>query len=154
MASKPSSVRPPNTSTTSSVRRNLFHQHLSRRPTSTSTSTSATTLQDLPQDDCSEIAIRDLNGDYQVHIPRLPPTDDDQPQEDEVTENEKNEAKLLEMRKNKNIQPSELTELMSAAQSSLRRTVASLDEDNWIFEANSWDVASEPSPQTYVNQRS
>lgn len=88
MASKPSSSRPPTTSTSSSVRRNLFHHHLSRRPTSTSTSTSATTLQELPQDDSSEIAVRDLNGDYQVQIPRLPPMDDDQAQEDEVTEKE------------------------------------------------------------------
>lgn len=87
MASKPSSSRPPVTST-SSVRRTLFHHHLSRRPTSTSTSTSATTLQESAQDDSSEIAIRDLNGDYQVQILRLPPMDDDQAQEDEVTEKE------------------------------------------------------------------
>ncbi|MCJ1260258.1 hypothetical protein MMC22_000118 [Lobaria immixta] len=153
MASKPTSSRPPTTSTSSSVRRNLFHHHLSRRPTSTSTSTSATTLQELPQDDSSEIAVRDLNGDYQVQIPRLPPMDDDQAQEDEVTEKEKHEARLLEMRKNKNIQSSELAELVSAAHSSLRRTVASLDEDSWIFEANRWEISSEPSPQTYVNQR-
>ena len=87
MASKPSSSRPPVTST-SSVRRNLFHHHLSRRPTSTSTSTSATTLQESAQDDSSEIAVRGLNGDYQVQILRLPPMDDDQAQEDEVTEKE------------------------------------------------------------------
>lgn len=29
-------------------------------------------------------------------------------------------------------------ELFSAIQSSLKRTVTSLDEDNWIFEPNSW----------------
>lgn len=86
MASKSSSSRPPTTNTTSSVRRNLFHHHLSRRPTSTSTSTSATTLQESPQDDISEIVIRDFNGDYQVQVPRLPPTDDDQAHEDEVIE--------------------------------------------------------------------
>lgn len=91
MASKPSSSRPPATST-SSVRRNLFHHHLSRRPTSTSTSTSATTLQESAQDDSSEIAVRDLNGDYQVQILRLPPMDDDQAQEDEVTEKESTSA--------------------------------------------------------------
>lgn len=45
-------------------------------------------MQESPQDDSSEIAIRDLNGDYEVQIPRLPQMDDDQAQEDEVSEKE------------------------------------------------------------------
>ena len=53
---------------TTNVRRNLFHQHLSRRPTTSSTSTSAETLR-LDHDhesETSEIVIRDKNGDFEV----------------------------------------------------------------------------------------
>jgi len=53
---------------TAGVRRNLFHQHLSRRPTTSSTSTSAETLR-LDHDhesETSEIVIRDKNGDFEV----------------------------------------------------------------------------------------
>ena len=83
MASKPAVSRTA-ASSTSSVRRNLFNHHLSRRPTSASTSTSATTLQDSLQDDSSDIVAKDRNGNYQVQIPLLPPLDDDQAQEEEV----------------------------------------------------------------------
>lgn len=54
---------------TTSVRRNLFHQHLSRRPTTSSTSTSAETLrfdQEPNDDDASEIVIRNGNGEFDV----------------------------------------------------------------------------------------
>ena len=90
MASKPtsSSSRAPANSTGSHVRRNLFHHHLSRRPTSASTSTSATTMQDTLQDNSSEIVIRDQNGDPSVQIPLLPPLEDDQAQDEETTEKE------------------------------------------------------------------
>src|SRR3954447_1494261 len=53
---------------TTGVRRNLFHQHLSRRPTTSSTSTSAETLR-LDTDhgsETSDIVIRDKNGDFEV----------------------------------------------------------------------------------------
>lgn len=56
----------------SNVRRNLFHHHLGRRPTSASTSTSATTLQASPEDSSADIVIRDKNGNYQVDIPLVP----------------------------------------------------------------------------------
>ncbi len=89
MASKPtSSSRAPANGTGSHVRRNLFHHHLSRRPTSASTSTSATTMQETLQDNSSEIVIRDQNGDPSVQIPHLPPLEDDQTQDDETTEKE------------------------------------------------------------------
>ena len=60
------------------VRRNLFHQHLSRRPTTSSTSTSAETLR-LDNDleiDSSEIVIRDQNGDFQIGDPPVQAYDD------------------------------------------------------------------------------
>ena len=60
------------------VRRNLFHQHLSRRPTTSSTSTSAETLRlDIEPDfDSSEIVIRDKNGDFEIEDPSIEPFDD------------------------------------------------------------------------------
>lgn len=68
---------------TSSVRRNLFHHTLSRRPTSASTSTSATTLQEGSQDESSDIVVKDGNGNYEVQVPLLPPLDEDQAQEED-----------------------------------------------------------------------
>ncbi|MCJ1256827.1 hypothetical protein MMC24_004651 [Lignoscripta atroalba] len=134
MASRQVSSRP-TASNTSHVRRNLFHHHLSRRPTSASTSTSVTTLQDSPRDNNSDIVMRDQNGNYQVQMPSLPAVDDEQSQEDEGRETEKLEARLLEMYRNRSRQTSEPAELLAAVQSSLRRKVASLEEDNWMFEA-------------------
>ena len=62
-----SSNRPAN------VRRNLFHQHLSRRPTTSSTSTSAETLRlDAdPESDSSDIVIRDKNGNFEIGDPPM-----------------------------------------------------------------------------------
>lgn len=60
-------------SSTSHVRRNLFHSNLSRRTPSASTSTSATTLQVSPQDSASsEIVVRNQHGDYLVSVPSMP----------------------------------------------------------------------------------
>ena len=126
MASKSAASRS-GPSTTASVRRNLFQHHLSRRPTSasTSTSTSGTTLLESPQDDYSDIAIRDRNGNYQVQILTLPPLDEDQAHEEDLG-NEKEsmlacrqartraltpyielDARLLEMYRDKSLQPGE-----------------------------------------------
>lgn len=60
------------------VRRNLFHQHLSRRPTTSSTSTSAETLRlDVEVDsETSDIVIRDKNGDFEVGDPPIPELDE------------------------------------------------------------------------------
>ena len=90
MASKPIAPRSAAIGT-SSVRRNLFHHTLSRRPTSTSTSTSATTLQEGSQDESLDIVIKDRNGNYQVQVPLLPPLDEDQAQEED-SGNEKESA--------------------------------------------------------------
>lgn len=58
---------------TNNVRRNLFHQHLSRRPTTSSTSTSAETLRlDVdPESDSSDIVIRDKNGEFEIGDPPI-----------------------------------------------------------------------------------
>ena len=65
-------------STINGVRRNLFHQHLSRRPTTSSTSTSAETLRlDIePESDTSDIVIRDKNGDFETGDPPIQNLDD------------------------------------------------------------------------------
>ena len=70
---------------TSSERRNLIHHSLSRRPTS------ATTLQEGSQDESLDIVVKDRNGDFQVHVPLLPPLDEDQAQEEDSV-NEKESA--------------------------------------------------------------
>ena len=83
MAHRPPSRPPP--ASLSHVRRNLFHQNLSRRPTSaTSNSTSATTqLLDSPPIDStsSEIVERDENGNYVIQLPMLPPEEIEEGQE-------------------------------------------------------------------------
>ncbi len=63
---------------TINVRRNLFHQHLSRRPTTSSTSTSAETLrlETEPESDSSDIVIRDKNGDFEIGDPPMESFDD------------------------------------------------------------------------------
>ncbi|MCJ1276915.1 hypothetical protein MMC21_004722 [Puttea exsequens] len=89
--------------------------------------------------------MRDRNGNYQVQVPLLPPVDDEQAQEEEANaEREKLDARLLEMYKDRSLQPSEPAELMNAVQANLRRKVASLNEDNWMFEAEQ-DKQDKPS---------
>lgn len=71
------------------VRRNLFHQHLSRRPTTSSTSTSAETLRlDHEMDsETSDIVIRDRNGEFEIEDP---PVHDEQEEggQDDALEDE------------------------------------------------------------------
>ncbi|KAK3169518.1 hypothetical protein OEA41_008902 [Lepraria neglecta] len=135
MTSNPAASRA-TASSTANVRRNLFHHQLSRRPTSSSTSTTATPLQESLHDDSSDIVVKDRNGEYDIQVPLLPPLDEEQAQEEEVaSEKEKLDARLLEMYKDRSLQPGEPAELLTAVQASLRRKVASLDDDNWMFEA-------------------
>ncbi|KAI9859353.1 MAG: hypothetical protein M1813_006690 [Trichoglossum hirsutum] len=138
------------------VRRNLFHHHLSRRPTTSSTSTSASTLPASPEDTSADIVIRDKNGNYQVEIPLMP-----EERQQETMEKEKEDARLAEAVKHhsrdRNRQPTGKVaniqtlapkdvmlnnfffnggvELMAAVQASLRSKAASLQEDNWMYEA-------------------
>ena len=56
------------------TRRNPFHQPLSRRPTASSTATSATAttiIQDPPGDATEEIIVRDKDGKYQFEVPSI-----------------------------------------------------------------------------------
>jgi len=68
------------TSRSTGVRRNLFHQHLSRRPTTSSTSTSAETLRldTEHESETSDIVIRDKNGDFEIGDELLQVVDDEQ----------------------------------------------------------------------------
>ena len=45
-------------------------------------------MQEVLPDNSSEIVIRDQNGDPSVQIPLLPPLEDDQIQDEEITEKE------------------------------------------------------------------
>ena len=63
---------------TAGVRRNLFHHHLSRRPTGASTSSSsATQPRDGSKDEEAEIVARHSDGNFAVRIPSLPALDED-----------------------------------------------------------------------------
>ena len=77
---------PPSRSTlapASNVRRNLFSSQLSRRPTSTSTSSSASTLHTVSYDNSSDVIVRDRNGNCQLGLLAAPPPDEEQAQEEE-----------------------------------------------------------------------
>jgi hypothetical protein len=82
------------TNRTTGVRRNLFHQHLSRRPTTSSTSTSAETLRlDIePDSDTSEIVIRDKNGEFEIGDPPMQSFDE---QEEGNPEGHEDESRLF-----------------------------------------------------------
>jgi len=72
------------TSRSTGVRRNLFHQHLSRRPTTSSTSTSAETLRldTEHESETSDIVIRDKNGDFEIGDELIQIADDEQEERD------------------------------------------------------------------------
>ncbi|KAL5319801.1 hypothetical protein ACEPPN_012858 [Leptodophora sp. 'Broadleaf-Isolate-01'] len=99
------------------VRRNLFQQHLTRRPTTSSTSTSAETLRlDVDHEsDSSDIVIRDKNGEFEIEdLPIQPYDEQDEGGSGEAQEDEK---------------------LLEAVRASLRAKVNALAEDNWMYEA-------------------
>ena len=122
MASKNSSSQVTATST-AGVRRNLFHHHLSRRPTNASTSTSTTTLQEAIHDETNDIVEKDSNGLFKIKVPVLPPLDDDQADEEDMGSERDSkwripnyskpvtyrstelEAKMLELYKDRSLQP-------------------------------------------------
>jgi len=135
-------------SRTAGVRRNLFHQHLSRRPTTSSTSTSAETLrlETEPESETSDIVIRDKNGDFELGDPPIQPLDDqDDCGNGEQQEDEKERQRLADAvkhhQRDRNRAPSEPAELLEAVKASLRAKVAALAEDNWMYEAEEESVA-------------
>ncbi|TVY28651.1 hypothetical protein LHYA1_G002362 [Lachnellula hyalina] len=123
------------------VRRNLFHQHLSRRPTTSSTSTSAETLRlDIePESDTSDIVIRDKNGEFEVGDPPMGSIDEQEDGNGDALEDERERRRLADAVKHhtrdRNRPPSEPAELLEAVKTSLRAKVAALAEDNWMYEA-------------------
>ncbi|KAL9601855.1 MAG: hypothetical protein Q9219_002207 [cf. Caloplaca sp. 3 TL-2023] len=148
MTSRPTASRAPTGPAANPARRNLFQgHHLIRRPTGASTAAAAastttsnsTTMPEMRYDDSSDIVMRDQNGEPQVQMPQLLPMEDEQApggnDEGAQTEKERLEERLLEMYRSRNFVPSDKQEILSAVQASLRRKVAALDEDNWMFEA-------------------
>ncbi|KAL8791454.1 MAG: hypothetical protein Q9213_000070 [Squamulea squamosa] len=147
MTSRPPSSRAPTGTAANPVRRNLFHNHhLIRRPTGASstttssgmTTTASTASTSMPEvnryDDSSDIVMRDQNGDPQFQMPQVAlPMDDEQGGNGE--ERERLEERILETYKNRHLVPGDKTELLNAVQASLRRKVAALSEDNWMYEA-------------------
>lgn len=122
------------------VRRNLFHQHLSRRPTTSSTSTSAETLRldtEL-ESETSDIVIRDKNGDFEIGDTPVQSMDEQEGGPEDAREDEKERQRLADAvkhhQRDRNRAPSEPAELLDAVKASLRAKVAALSEDNWIYE--------------------
>lgn len=120
----------PRTTTASGVRRNLFSHSLSRRPTTSSTSgTSATTLQVASEEANADIVARDEHGNYLLEQPTMTPMPRNELQEEREVEN-----RLIETYR-KHQQHIEPHELKATLQASLQAKVASLEEDKWMFEA-------------------
>ncbi|KAL1870802.1 hypothetical protein VTK73DRAFT_2431 [Phialemonium thermophilum] len=123
------------------VRCKLFQSQLTRRPTSTS-STSAETLRldTDAQSESSDIVVRDKNGEIELGDPPTPAFDDpnEMPALDARQENDKERQRLAEAVKQHQIDqnnvPAQPEELLEAVRASLRAKVAALAEDNWMFE--------------------
>ncbi|KAL3455701.1 hypothetical protein BJX64DRAFT_58276 [Aspergillus heterothallicus] len=158
----------------SSVRRNIFQNHLSRRPVAGPGNGSSSGLSSQPIQhnapepsipslssgpvDDGEIVVKDKNGGYRLDIPILPPIVGEDGDEMEGIENggagnpatgtgaestrqgerekEKIDASLVElMYRNRNRRmSSEPHEILTLVYQSLRTKVASLEEDNWMYE--------------------
>ncbi|KAL8710502.1 MAG: hypothetical protein Q9220_004934 [cf. Caloplaca sp. 1 TL-2023] len=149
MASRPTSSRVPTGTAANPVRRNLFHgHHLIRRPTGASslsvgstTTSNAAAVPEIRQDDSSDIIMRDQSGKPQYEMPQVLPIDEElpyalgRPNEALLSEKERMEEKMLNTWKTAALVSGDRMELYPAVLSSLRRKVAALDEDNWMFEA-------------------
>ncbi|TVY32962.1 hypothetical protein LSUB1_G006632 [Lachnellula subtilissima] len=127
---------------TTNVRRNLFHQHLSRRPTTSSTSTSAETLRlDIePESDTSDIVIRDKNGEFEVGDPPMGSFDEQEDGNSDALEDERERRRLADAVKHhtrdRNRPPSEPAgKTPRSCEDQPPREVAALAEDNWMYEA-------------------
>ncbi|KAJ5783708.1 uncharacterized protein N7518_009385 [Penicillium psychrosexuale] len=159
-----------------SVRRNLFHGNLSRRPASVgppngtvpqthgglsnrpshrlkpTSSDSGPHTRPFKTAENKDIVVRDKNGSYKLEIPTLPQVlvGEDGEELAELApegggfnslelngrDKDKFEAALVEMMVRHRTRQSngEPDEILSMVQESLRKKVASLDEDNWMFE--------------------
>ncbi|KAL8861375.1 MAG: hypothetical protein Q9178_002247 [Gyalolechia marmorata] len=80
-------------------------------------------------DDSADIIMRDQNGDPQFQMPQVSlPIEDEQNGNEE--ERERLEERILETYKSRNLVPGD-----KMVQASLRRKVAALADDNWMYEA-------------------
>ncbi|KAJ5127550.1 hypothetical protein N7448_008329 [Penicillium atrosanguineum] len=164
---------------TASVRRNLFHQNLSRRPASAGPpngnvpqpnnalsnrpsqrlkpiSSDSSSSRSTKLTDNKEIVVRDKNGGYKLDVPSLPHAlvGEDGEELGELDaedagetgfdsaelsrpEKEKFDAALVEMmiRHRNRATSGEPDEILDVVHQSLRKKAASLDDDNWMFEA-------------------
>lgn len=79
-----------NSRSTTAVRRNLFHQHLSRRPTTSSTSTSAETLRldTGHESETSDIVIRNKDGEFEIGDPQVQGLDEQEESGQDAQEDE------------------------------------------------------------------
>ncbi|KAF2841439.1 hypothetical protein M501DRAFT_1000657 [Patellaria atrata CBS 101060] len=118
----------PRTTTASGVRRNLFSASLSRRPTTSSTSTSATTLHANEDETARDLIERDESGAVQFTQLNIAPLPADEEKDEREAEN-----KLIETYR-KHQQHIDPAEVMATLKASLQAKVASLDEDKWMFE--------------------
>ncbi|RKF57900.1 putative upf0220 domain protein [Erysiphe neolycopersici] len=131
------------------VRRSLFHQQLSRRPTTKRGASTCMENQKVDNDnkpeldDSSEIVIRDDNGEIQVGAvvtsSPMQSFDDEDVGQHEAREEEKDRQRLVDAIKNiqrdRDREPGEPAELLEAVRANLKAKVAALAEDNWLYEA-------------------
>ncbi|KAJ5677484.1 uncharacterized protein N7477_003117 [Penicillium maclennaniae] len=141
---------------TASVRRNLFHQNLSRRPASagppngnvpqpnnalsnhpshrpkpTSSDSSSSRIMKLTEN--KEIVVRDKNGGYKLDVPSLPHAlvGEDGEELGELDAEDAGETGF----DSSELSGREKEKILDIVHQSLRKKVASLDDDNWMFEA-------------------
>ena len=89
MAGRPTSRVNPGSAAHPHPRRNLFAGGATRRPASSSTATTGTTLLESSQDNVeSDIVLRKADGNYTTIIPNIAPTDNDIAAEDDEGETE------------------------------------------------------------------
>ncbi|KAL8972836.1 MAG: hypothetical protein Q9183_000311 [Haloplaca sp. 2 TL-2023] len=161
MASRSTSSRPPTGSAANPVRRNLFQgHHLTRRvPTGASSSAAAaavaatggatsapsnhSTEETQHNNHDSDIITRDHNGEPDCYMPDLQMqviTEEERRaggygEDGSYGEKERLDEQLLATYKSRSFVAADKAEILNAVQASLRRKVAALDEDNWMFEA-------------------
>ncbi|CAK42195.1 hypothetical protein ASPNIDRAFT_40315 [Aspergillus niger ATCC 1015] len=142
---------------TTSVRRNLFHHHISKRAGSTgpagssaqgkssngpsglssqllqSASSDASTSLSSGSIDNGEIVVKDKNGSYKLDVPVLPPLVGEDGEEMEGIESVG--AGDGAGAAGDNLTAQEKEKILNRIHQSLRNKVAALEEDNWMYEA-------------------
>ncbi|KAJ2904287.1 hypothetical protein MKZ38_008346 [Zalerion maritima] len=122
------------------VRRNLFQNQLTRRPTASSISSgdSSSTARGIEFEPASDVSIvaRDKKGDIEVFDP-LSLIGDDGGALDDREESKRERERLADMVRQMAVArgPGQDDEFLDALKTSLRAKVCALDEDNWMFEA-------------------